>query len=153
MLTAYFFVQIHFRQIPAVFQNENVRVVFFADGDAFRRLIRQTHLIFLFRARNFNPQRQIAELMLADHGITGRGTYQAARDLLLKEAPRLNGSPIRTPDEPTLAAARRLALRLDGGVLPIQGPPGSGKTYTAARMIADLLVRVYELHEHMIATT
>jgi hypothetical protein len=34
-----------------------------------------------------------------------------------------------------LAAALRLALALDGGVLPIQGPPGSGKTYTGARMI------------------
>ena len=34
-----------------------------------------------------------------------------------------------------MAAALRLALALDGGVLPIQGPPGSGKTYTGARMI------------------
>ena len=34
------------------------------------------------------------------------------------------------------SAALRLALALDGGVLPIQGPPGSGKTYTGARMIA-----------------
>ena len=34
-----------------------------------------------------------------------------------------------------MAAALRLALALNGGVLPIQGPPGSGKTYTGARMI------------------
>jgi hypothetical protein len=34
-----------------------------------------------------------------------------------------------------LAAALRLALALDGGVLPIQGPPDSGKTYTGARVI------------------
>jgi len=32
-----------------------------------------------------------------------------------------------------------LAVALDGGVLPIQGPPGSGKTYTGARMIATLV--------------
>ena len=34
-----------------------------------------------------------------------------------------------------MAAALRLALALDGGVLPIQGPPDSGKTYTGARVI------------------
>ena len=38
-----------------------------------------------------------------------------------------------------LAAALRLALALDGGVLPIQGPPGSGKTYTGARMITAMV--------------
>lgn len=37
-------------------------------------------------------------------------------------------------------AARRLALALDDTCLPVQvqGPPGSGKTYTGARMILDL---------------
>ena len=34
---------------------------------------------------------------------------------------------------------RRLALVLDRTVLPIQGPPGSGKTYSGARMICSLL--------------
>jgi uncharacterized protein len=33
----------------------------------------------------------------------------------------------------------RLAPSLQAGVLPIQGPPGSGKTYTAARMICELV--------------
>ena len=41
--------------------------------------------------------------------------------------------------ETPLDAGRRLAPRLDRSVLPIQGPPGSGKTYTGARMILDLL--------------
>ena len=53
---------------------------------------------------------------VADHGIDGEsllGPHRAARALLL-----------RKPDE---------------SVQPIQGPPGSGKTYTAARMICDLL--------------
>src|SRR5439155_17407404 len=30
-------------------------------------------------------------------------------------------------------------LRLDRGTLAIQGPPGSGKTFTGARMICDLV--------------
>jgi uncharacterized protein len=49
------------------------------------------------------------------------------------------GDPLRRADESDLAAARRLALELDETVLPIQGPPGSGKTYTGARMICELV--------------
>src|SRR5690606_19934815 len=45
----------------------------------------------------------------------------------------------RREGEDTLAAGRRLALALDGTVLPIQGPPGSGKTYLGARMIVSLI--------------
>ena len=41
--------------------------------------------------------------------------------------------------ESTLDAARRLALQLNHSVLPIQGPPGSGKTFTGARMIVELI--------------
>ena len=43
------------------------------------------------------------------------------------------------PSESDLAAARRLALALDHTTLAIQGPPGSGKTFTGARMICSLL--------------
>ena len=32
-----------------------------------------------------------------------------------------------------------LVTSLDGGVLPIQGPPGAGKAYTGARMICELM--------------
>ena len=53
--------------------------------------------------------------------------------------PRVGGQPLRVEGETALAAALRLALALDGGVMPIQGPPGSGKTYTGARMIAAMV--------------
>ena len=43
------------------------------------------------------------------------------------------------PGESTVECARRVVLALDGGVLAIQGPPGSGKTYAGARMIIDLV--------------
>jgi uncharacterized protein len=36
-------------------------------------------------------------------------------------------------------AARRLGVALDHSVLPIQGPPGAGKTFTGARMICELV--------------
>jgi predicted RecB family nuclease len=76
---------------------------------------------------------------VADHGLAGAGPYQAARDLLLRHAPRLGGQLLRYPGEAALTAGLRLALALDGGVLPIQGPPGSGKTYIGARMITTLV--------------
>jgi hypothetical protein len=36
-------------------------------------------------------------------------------------------------------AACRVGLALDNSVLPIQGPPGAGKTFTGARMICQLV--------------
>ncbi len=75
--------------------------------------------------------------------MEGPGPYRAARDLLLGRPPRIvgiaEGTELRGPDEPILAAAQRLALGLDATTLPIQGPPGTGKTYTGARMIVRLL--------------
>ena len=76
---------------------------------------------------------------VADHGLDGAGPYQAARDLLVRHEPRVHGQPLRVEGETALAAALRLALALDGGVMPIQGPPGSGKTYTGARMITEMV--------------
>ncbi len=79
---------------------------------------------------------------VADHGIDAAGPHRAARDLLLGRPPRA-GQPtrdeLRQATESQLAAARRLAPQLDHSTLPIQGPPGSGKTYTGARMIVSLL--------------
>ena len=76
---------------------------------------------------------------VADHGLEGDGPYQAARDLLMRREPRVHGQQLRAEGETALEAARRLALALDGGVMPIQGPPGSGKTYTGARMITEMV--------------
>jgi len=78
---------------------------------------------------------------VAAHGVDGGGPFRAGRDLLLKRPPRLAAvveGQLRGPDEDVVAAAVRLAGSLDDGVLPIQGPPGSGKTYTGARMIVAL---------------
>ncbi len=79
---------------------------------------------------------------VAEHGTMGPGQFQAARDLLLRCAPRLQGTvtgPLVRLNEPLLVAAKRLALSLEASVLPVQGPPGSGKTYTGARMIVALV--------------
>jgi uncharacterized protein len=75
------------------------------------------------------------------NGVDASGPYQAARDLLLRRPPRLangTGAALR-PDESGLDAAKRIVTSLDHSLLPIQGPPGAGKTYTGARMICDLV--------------
>lgn len=86
--------------------------------------------------------RRIADHVIAN-GIDGPGPYRAVRDLLLRHTPRVRGvaagDALRGDTEGYVAAARRLALALEGTCLPIQGPPGSGKTYTGARMILDLV--------------
>jgi predicted RecB family nuclease len=79
---------------------------------------------------------------VAGHGMTGSGPYAAARDLLLRERPRLEGeAPLRLEDEPSVDAGRRIAPLLTSGVLPIQGPPGTGKTFTGAHMVCELARR------------
>lgn len=80
---------------------------------------------------------------VADHGIDSPDPdWRAARDLLRRRPPRLAsgeiGGLVREGETGT-DAARRLAVQLDGTTLAVQGPPGSGKTYTGARMILDLV--------------
>ncbi len=111
------------------------------------------------------------------HGMESGTSYRAARDVLMRRAPKVHGAG-STPDEwaldyvpprarnaargkgaPSAAsdaatggdatlrnsgetpvqAAVRIGPMLDGGVLAIQGPPGAGKTFTAARMICALV--------------
>ena len=76
---------------------------------------------------------------VAANGMEGDGDYQAARALLLREAPQLGGQPVRLPDEDSLEAALRAASALQPGVFPIQGPPGTGKSHTGARMICRMV--------------
>ena len=76
---------------------------------------------------------------VAKSGIEGQRAYQVARNLLLKEPPSLDGESVRKPGETALEAALRIVREPHFGVLPIQGPPGSGKTYTGGRLICELV--------------
>jgi len=74
----------------------------------------------------------------------GPGAYRAARDLLLRRGPRgaaddATRGALTRPGETQLEAAKRLGLAIEHGTLAIQGPPGSGKTWTGARMIVELV--------------
>lgn len=78
---------------------------------------------------------------VAENGVDGEGPYRAARDLLLRRPPRVEvAGEALTPraGEQVYETAYRVAADLCGGVLPIQGPPGSGKTYSGARLLARL---------------
>jgi len=94
-----------------------------------------------------NSEQRAALLRLAAHvadrGLDAPGAHQAACDLLLKRPPRLSGGPATTdlvhPAETASEAVIRVAADLDGGCLAVQGPPGSGKTYAAARLIVELV--------------
>jgi uncharacterized protein len=79
---------------------------------------------------------RLAESVL-DNGFQQTGPFKAALDLLLR-CPA-NTGPLHRPNEEPLDSAKRLIANRALSVLAIQGPPGSGKTYTAARMIVECL--------------
>jgi predicted RecB family nuclease len=74
---------------------------------------------------------------------SGFSMPDAASALLLRLRPDTGedpqGSPLRHGEEPASEAAQRIILGLKGSYVPIQGPPGSGKTFTAAMAILGLI--------------
>lgn len=82
---------------------------------------------------------------VVDHGVDGDGPYRTARGLLLRHAPvpvgSSPGAPLRDDDETDVDAACRVVETLDHGCLPVQGPPGCGKTYVGGRVVVDQVAR------------
>src|SRR5258707_4441346 len=81
---------------------------------------------------------------VAENGIDVDGPYRSARNLLLRRPPPLLNSDLESviDDKGQLTqAAKDLITRIaqEPSVLPVQGPPGSGKTFTGARMIVELV--------------
>jgi hypothetical protein len=79
---------------------------------------------------------------VAAHGIDGDGPYRAARELLRRLPPRagqIAGASLQAEGEDPTGLAVRVVMALDESTLPIQGPPGSGKTYTGAQMVLALV--------------
>ncbi len=85
--------------------------------------------------------KSLEEAMLAfaehvrDNGFDNDSPYAAASELLRARPPRRTGvaEALRRADEDAVQALVRLCSELDGGVLPVQGPPGAGKTTKVPR--------------------
>lgn len=81
-------------------------------------------------------------IAVAEQGLDLHADHRVARAVLLRAPPacgQVLGAPLLAPGADTVTGLSELALRLDGGVLAVQGPPGSGKTHRAAHMIAELV--------------
>ena len=80
---------------------------------------------------------------VCERGIDEPGSFRAVRDLLLRHRPRIagvgDGEALRRATEDIGSAARRSIRDADSTCLPVQGPPGSGKTYTGAAAVVDLV--------------
>lgn len=79
---------------------------------------------------------------VVDAGLESTGQYRACRDLLLRRSPRvggvLEGGPLLA-DTTNLADLSALVGAMDSTYLFVQGPPGSGKTFSGSHVIADLM--------------
>src|SRR5262249_8446532 len=87
---------------------------------------------------------------VAENGISGPGPFQPARDLLLRQPPRVLLANFENMYDQkggmTDTAVQTLrSLCAPPSVLPLQGPPGSGKSYTGARMIVELVRRGHRI--------
>ena len=89
-----------------------------------------------------DPEQRNAVLRVAESIRDGAGRYPALQAILSRELPRVRGreagARLQTTDLEEMTA---LALGLDGSYLFIQGPPGSGKTWTGARLVVHLLAQ------------
>ncbi|HKW65208.1 MAG TPA: TM0106 family RecB-like putative nuclease [Candidatus Acidoferrum sp.] len=78
-----------------------------------------------------------------DHGIAAAGHWQAARSFLLRKPPELLDSEslsVRDTEEFS-DELTRIVTALSSSILAVQGPPGSGKTTSAARTIDALVTK------------
>jgi uncharacterized protein len=83
---------------------------------------------------------ETALLAIGESVAAGRDEYRAAYALLAGTTPRLvSGQFAKRPGEDAGDFAVRVCAELDETVLAIQGPPGSGKTFSGARMICELV--------------
>ncbi|MGV9803019.1 TM0106 family RecB-like putative nuclease, partial [Mycobacterium sp. NPDC003449] len=88
--------------------------------------------------------RPLQESIEATASLVGAGLpglpADAVTDLLLRRPPRTRGGgPLPRGDQPVAALITAALLDLDSSYLAVHGPPGTGKTFTSAQVIARLV--------------
>jgi predicted RecB family nuclease len=90
-----------------------------------------------------NTMLRRAMYRLADAMIKRQSRYRAVQSFLMREPPAIQGivpgAPIVANPQEMLAESTRAAVHLRESCLFIQGPPGSGKTWTSAHVIVELM--------------
>lgn len=79
---------------------------------------------------------------IVDQGVDGDGPGFAARQLLGRRLPRVSGhdgAAVTRDGESASDTVVRVGTSLDASYLPVQGPPGAGKTFAGAHLIAELV--------------
>lgn len=88
------------------------------------------------------PLQRAAIRDLAQEVHADSDSYRAGRDILSRNLPRTaaiaSGEPLQG-ERADLEDIKQIVGGLEGSYLFIQGPPGSGKTYTGAHVILDLI--------------
>ncbi|WP_053764628.1 TM0106 family RecB-like putative nuclease [Leptospirillum ferriphilum] len=79
----------------------------------------------------------------AESILSGESRYQSVLDLLSRKSPRLKGRKESTPiidiGSDPVSGAITAVFSLTKSYLFIQGPPGSGKTYTSSHIITEMI--------------
>ncbi len=103
----------------------------------------EEHPSVVFAHKHFPTDTMQSALLRLGDRVLSDATQGCGLDLLFRRPPRLKATAadgfVRQRDETSLEFAIRCGLDLDGSTLAIQGPPGSGKTFTGARMICRLV--------------
>jgi len=95
------------------------------------------HPAAVFAFNYVGPGSMRTSLLEFGRQLTAEPPQSGRYDLLANRSPRLKNLSLPLEGDQTEAAIR-LAFDLDNSYLPIQGPPGAGKTYTGSQMIAAL---------------
>jgi predicted RecB family nuclease len=75
---------------------------------------------------------------IIENGLSGE-KFKAIKDILLRRLPDAKAPIIMDEGADTLKHAYKIIDSLNNSYLPIQGPPGAGKSFTGSHLIAHLL--------------
>ncbi|KIA82613.1 recombinase RecB [Kaistella solincola] len=125
--------------------NENDNLIYLRKGPS----ISEIHPVTVYKDEYIDSKKKQAQIIniaewFVENGFEGRNnSYAATRDLLLNSFPRTKKNI--EDHEDLLTKGVQWASVLDNSYLAIQGPPGSGKSFTGSHMILDLIKKGHKI--------